>query len=70
MKKNWRKQMTKPFKTTYTLEDVTTKLESAIEARDVAESVGDTNLVNMWQDEIDAIVKFCETKSFKKKWNL
>ena len=62
--------MTKPFKTNYTLEDVTKALQDHIDARDVAESVGDLNVANLHQEQIDAIVKFCETKAFKKKWNL
>lgn len=62
--------MPKPFKTNYTLEDVTNKLEDLIKARDEAYSVADGNLVAMYEEQIDAIVKFCETKAFKKKWNL
>jgi hypothetical protein len=62
--------MTKPFKTNYTLEKITQSLQDHIDARDVAESVNDLNVANLHQDQIDAIVKFCETSSFKKKWNL
>ena len=62
--------MTRPFKTTYTLEDVTTKLEDLIKARDEAYRVADGNLVALYEEQIDAIVKFCETKSFKKKWGI
>jgi hypothetical protein len=60
----------KPFKTNYTLEDVTKTLQDHIDARDVAESVGDLNVATLHQEQIDAIVKFCETKSFKKKWGI
>lgn len=62
--------MTKPFKTNYTLEQVEKSLQDHIEARDVAESVGDLNIANLHQEQIDAIVKFCNTKSFKKKWGI
>jgi len=48
----------KPFKTNYTLEDVTKTLQDHIDARDVAESVGDLNVATLHQEQIDAIVKF------------
>lgn len=62
--------MTKPFKTNYTLEQVEKSLQDHIEARDVAISVGDLNVAHLHQEQIEAIVKFCESKAFKKKWGL
>jgi len=53
------------FRSTVTPDDVYKELESAIEHHQHFIAVGDENLANMWQDEIDSIVVYCENNMKK-----
>jgi hypothetical protein len=48
------------LKSNATAEDICIKLEHAIESKQCFVDVRDWNLANMWQDEIDSIVLYCE----------
>ena len=41
-------------------DDICIKLKHAIESKQCFVDVRDWNLVNMWQEEIDYIVQYCE----------
>ena len=53
------------FRSTVTPDDVYEELKNAIEHHQHFIAVGDTNLANMWQDEIDSIVVYCENNMKK-----
>jgi len=53
------------FRSMATPDDVYKELEKAIEHHQHFIEVRDTNLANMWKDEIDSIVAYCELNAEK-----
>ena len=53
------------FRSNYTPNDVYDELKNAVDHHQHFKDVGDENLANMWKDEIDSIIEFCEINAKK-----